>query len=85
MASHDTTTANYMESSSEKERLEDVDLDTPEVDKSGKVAETMRSKIPSPLTLYSHFQLFNSQASVRLMHKLKTSQRSSKSQVLECV
>lgn len=31
--------------SGEKERLEDVDLDTPEVDSNGKVAETMSSEI----------------------------------------
>jgi hypothetical protein len=54
--------------SSEKERLEDVDLDTPEVDRNGKVAESMRSEIPTTLTLFSHFQLFNSQAAVRSMH-----------------
>jgi hypothetical protein len=57
--------------SSEKDRLEDVDLDTPEVDRNGKIVETMRSEISSPFTLYSHFQLFNSQAAVRPMHKLK--------------
>jgi hypothetical protein len=44
--------------STEKERLEDVDLDTPEVDRNGKVVETMRCEIASPLTLYSHYQLF---------------------------
>jgi hypothetical protein len=50
--------------SSEKERLEDVDL-APEVDRNGKAVETMRTEIASLLTLYSHFQLFNSQAAVR--------------------
>jgi hypothetical protein len=31
--------------SSEKERLEDVDLDTTEVDRNGKVVESIRSEI----------------------------------------
>jgi hypothetical protein len=44
--------------SGEKERLEDVDLDAPEVDSNGKLVETIRSKIASPSTIYSHFQPF---------------------------